>query len=78
MTSIADQIAGPPVADTVLAKDEAAAAAAPAITLPVAKGPRGLPLGIQFVAPYRQDVRLLRVAKWAEGVLAYDAGLPKI
>ena len=50
----------------------------PAITLPVAKGPRGLPLGVQLVAPYRQDVRLLRVAKWAEGVLAYDAGLPTI
>src|SRR3977135_2791737 len=38
MTSIADQIAGPPVADTALAKGDAvqAAAAAPAITLPMA------------------------------------------
>jgi hypothetical protein len=45
MTSIADQIAGPPVADAVLAKDEAAAAAAPAITLPVA-GERELRLDL--------------------------------
>jgi hypothetical protein len=47
MTSIADQIAGPPVADTALAKGDAvqAAAAAPAITLPVA-GERELRLDL--------------------------------
>jgi Asp-tRNA(Asn)/Glu-tRNA(Gln) amidotransferase A subunit family amidase len=50
----------------------------PAITLPAGFGKHGLPLGIQLVAPYRQDYRLLAVAKWVEGVLGFDPGLPEI
>lgn len=35
-----------------------------AIGLPVSRGPRGLPVGVQLVAPQRQDARLLAVAAW--------------
>jgi amidase len=51
---------------------------APAVSLPAGFGKKGLPLGIQAVGSYRQDYRLLRVAKWIEGVLRFDPGLPKI
>jgi amidase len=51
---------------------------APAVSLPAGFGKKGLPLGIQAVGSYRQDYRLLRVAKWIEGVLHFDPGLPKI
>jgi Asp-tRNA(Asn)/Glu-tRNA(Gln) amidotransferase A subunit family amidase len=50
----------------------------PAITLPAGFGEHGLPLGIQLVAPYRQDYRLLAVAKWVEGVLGFDPGVAGI
>jgi Asp-tRNA(Asn)/Glu-tRNA(Gln) amidotransferase A subunit family amidase len=50
----------------------------PAISLPAGFGRNGLPLGLQVVGAYREDLRLLRVAKWVEGVLTFDAGLPKI
>jgi amidase len=49
----------------------------PAVTLPVAFGRNGLPLGLQIVAAYRNDLRLLRVAKWSEAVLKFDPGTPK-
>jgi Asp-tRNA(Asn)/Glu-tRNA(Gln) amidotransferase A subunit family amidase len=51
---------------------------APAVTLPAGFGKKGLPLGVQIVGAYRQDHRLLRVAKWVEGVLNFDPGFPKI
>jgi Asp-tRNA(Asn)/Glu-tRNA(Gln) amidotransferase A subunit family amidase len=51
---------------------------APAVTLPAGFGRLGLPLGIQTVGAYRQDYRLLRVAKWIEGALRFDPGIPKI
>jgi amidase len=51
---------------------------APALSLPAGFGKNGLPLGIQIVGSYRQDLRLLRVAKWIEGALAFDPGMPKI
>ena len=51
---------------------------APAVSLPAGFGKNGLPLGIQAVGAYRQDYHLLRVAKWIEGVLRFDPGLPKI
>jgi Asp-tRNA(Asn)/Glu-tRNA(Gln) amidotransferase A subunit family amidase len=38
----------------------------PALTLPVSTNKQGLPLGVQLVAPYRQDTTLLRIGKWAE------------
>jgi Asp-tRNA(Asn)/Glu-tRNA(Gln) amidotransferase A subunit family amidase len=37
---------------------------APSITLPTHRGPSGLPVGIQLVAPRRADDRLLSVARW--------------
>src|SRR3981081_3699510 len=40
----------------------------PAVSLPAGFGKNGLPLGVQTVGAYRQDHRLLRVAKWIESV----------
>jgi Asp-tRNA(Asn)/Glu-tRNA(Gln) amidotransferase A subunit family amidase len=51
---------------------------APAVSLPAGFGKNGLPLGLQIVGAYRQDYRMLRVAKWIEGVLMFDIGIPKI
>jgi Asp-tRNA(Asn)/Glu-tRNA(Gln) amidotransferase A subunit family amidase len=51
---------------------------APAISLPAGFGKNGLPLGIQLVAPYREDYRLLAVAKWVEGALGFDPGVADI
>jgi amidase len=51
---------------------------APAMSLPAGFGKNGLPLGIQLVGSYRHDYRLLRVAKWVEGALRFDPGIPKI
>jgi Asp-tRNA(Asn)/Glu-tRNA(Gln) amidotransferase A subunit family amidase len=50
----------------------------PAISLPAGFGKNGLPLGLQVVGAYSEDLRLLRVAKWVEGVLKFDPGLPRI
>ena len=41
----------------------------PAITLPILKGAAGMPMGAQLVAPKGDDGRLLRTARWLEGVL---------
>jgi Asp-tRNA(Asn)/Glu-tRNA(Gln) amidotransferase A subunit family amidase len=51
---------------------------APAVTLPAGLGPNGLPLGIQIVGRYREDLRVLRAAKWLEAALGFDPGIPKI
>ena len=51
---------------------------APAISLPAGFGKNRLPLGVQLVGGYRHDARLLAVAKWVEGVMQFDPGLPKI
>ena len=51
---------------------------APAVTLPAGFGSNGLPLGIQLVGDYRNDLRVLRTAKWVEATLAFDPGLPAI
>jgi Asp-tRNA(Asn)/Glu-tRNA(Gln) amidotransferase A subunit family amidase len=50
----------------------------PAVTLPAGFGQHGLPLGLQVVGLYREDYRLLRVAKWIEGVLMFNPGIPAI
>ena len=50
----------------------------PAVSLPAGFGKNGLPLGVQTVGAYRQDHRLLRVAKWIESALKFDPGFPKI
>ncbi|WP_315740645.1 MULTISPECIES: amidase [unclassified Bradyrhizobium] len=49
---------------------------APAVSLPAGFGNNGLPLGVQIAGPYRNDLHVLRVAKWAEAVLAFDPGVP--
>jgi Asp-tRNA(Asn)/Glu-tRNA(Gln) amidotransferase A subunit family amidase len=49
----------------------------PAVTLPVGFGRHSLPLGLQIVAEYRNDLRLLRIAKWTEAVLNFERGSPK-
>jgi Asp-tRNA(Asn)/Glu-tRNA(Gln) amidotransferase A subunit family amidase len=50
----------------------------PAVSLPAGFGKNGLPLGIQVVGAYREDYRLLRVAKWIESTLKFDPGIPAI
>jgi Asp-tRNA(Asn)/Glu-tRNA(Gln) amidotransferase A subunit family amidase len=51
---------------------------APAVTVPAGFGRNGLPLGVQITGRYRDDVRVLRVAKWVEATLGFDPGLPKM
>ncbi|MET3840747.1 amidase [Bradyrhizobium sp. OAE829] len=48
----------------------------PAVTLPAGFGKHGLPLGLQIVGPYLNDHRMLRVAKWIEGALGFEPGIP--
>jgi Asp-tRNA(Asn)/Glu-tRNA(Gln) amidotransferase A subunit family amidase len=50
----------------------------PALSLPAGFGKNGLPLGLQLVGGYREDYRLLRVAKWVEDALKFDPGIPNI
>ena len=47
----------------------------PALSLPAGFGKNRLPLGIQIVGRYREDVRTLSVAKWIEGALAFNPPL---
>jgi amidase len=46
--------------------------------LPAGFGRNGLPLGIQIVGAYQEDLRMLRVAKWIEGTLKFDGGLAEV
>ena len=41
----------------------------PCVTLPLGKGPTGLPVGIQLVGRQHEDARLLDIAAWARSVL---------
>jgi Asp-tRNA(Asn)/Glu-tRNA(Gln) amidotransferase A subunit family amidase len=43
----------------------------PAIALPAGLGPRGLPMGIQLVTPFGENLKLLKIAKWCEAALAF-------
>lgn len=43
----------------------------PAIALPAGIGPRGLPMGIQLIAPFGENLKLLKIAKWCETALAF-------
>jgi Asp-tRNA(Asn)/Glu-tRNA(Gln) amidotransferase A subunit family amidase len=43
---------------------------APCITLPVAKGSSGLPIGLQLVGRPGEDGRLFSVARWLNARLA--------
>jgi Asp-tRNA(Asn)/Glu-tRNA(Gln) amidotransferase A subunit family amidase len=49
----------------------------PAITMPAALSANGLPLGVQLVGAYRNDLRLLRAARWCETVLGFTAVCPR-
>lgn len=49
---------------------------APAVALPTGRGPRGLPLGIQLVAPKGRDVGLLDAAAWCEAVPGFGWDRP--
>jgi amidase len=49
----------------------------PAVTLPAGFGKNGLPLGLQIVGTYRNDHRMLQVAKWVEAALDFAPGTPK-
>ena len=42
----------------------------PAVTVPVFTGPKGLPMGAQFVGPYGADYRTLACAEWAYRALS--------
>jgi Asp-tRNA(Asn)/Glu-tRNA(Gln) amidotransferase A subunit family amidase len=44
----------------------------PALSLPLARGSSGLPLGVQLVGPRHGDARLLRTARWLEQQVAAD------
>jgi amidase len=51
---------------------------APAVTLPAGFGRNSLPLGIQVVGEYRNDLCVLKTAKWIENVLGFDPGIPAL
>lgn len=51
---------------------------APALSLPAGFGRHGLPLGVQVAGRYRDDLRVLRAAKWIETALGFDPGLPPV
>jgi len=44
----------------------------PAITIPTGLSDAGLPYGIQLAGPAREDIRLLRVARWCEAAVAFE------
>lgn len=50
----------------------------PALSLPAGFGRNRLPLGVQIVGSYRNDLRILRVGKWIESTLKFDPGIPAI
>jgi Asp-tRNA(Asn)/Glu-tRNA(Gln) amidotransferase A subunit family amidase len=50
----------------------------PAVTLPAGFGKNRLPLGLQLVGAYREDHRLVRVAKWIESILSFDPDIARV
>jgi Asp-tRNA(Asn)/Glu-tRNA(Gln) amidotransferase A subunit family amidase len=50
----------------------------PALSLPAGFGKNGLPLGIQVVGRYREDLQMLGVAKWIEDALKFNPGIPPV
>ena len=46
----------------------------PAITLPLLRGPAGLPVGVQLVGRRGNDARLLRTARWLVDTISKPAG----
>ena len=49
----------------------------PAIGLPAHRGPNGLPIGVQLVAPRDRDAVLLATARWARAQLGTAVALPR-
>jgi Asp-tRNA(Asn)/Glu-tRNA(Gln) amidotransferase A subunit family amidase len=47
---------------------------APAVSLPLLKGPAGLPMGVQLVGAPGDDARLLRTARWLTGTVTEAVG----
>ncbi len=47
----------------------------PCVAIPMGRGPRGLPVGIQLVGPRFSDVRLLAIAKALAPAIDTDPGL---
>ncbi len=45
----------------------------PAVTLPLFRGPNGMPMGAQLVGPKGDDARLLRTARWLVGAVNKSA-----
>jgi Asp-tRNA(Asn)/Glu-tRNA(Gln) amidotransferase A subunit family amidase len=43
----------------------------PAISIPIAVAENGLPLGMQLVAPYGEEARLLAAAHWCEQAIGF-------
>ena len=43
----------------------------PCVSVPIAKGPRGLPMGTQVIGAYGDDLRTLQVAAFVERVAAH-------
>jgi amidase len=50
----------------------------PAISLPLAESESGLPIGMQFVAPYGDEATLLALASELEAARAFGRNLPKV
>ena len=50
----------------------------PALNIPTARNPAGLPLGVQFIARGFEEEGLLRVGRWAERTLDVDLGVPEV
>jgi Asp-tRNA(Asn)/Glu-tRNA(Gln) amidotransferase A subunit family amidase len=48
----------------------------PAISLPTGRAPDGLPLGTQLIGAPFEEGRLLRAARWVEGVAAFSVAPP--
>jgi amidase len=48
------------------------------VTLPAGFGKNGLPLGIQIVGEHRNDLHVLKTAKWVEATLGFDPGIPAV
>lgn len=47
----------------------------PALTLPVGRGPLGLPLGLQIVGGYLEDATALAVAQWCAQAIGHTQGI---